>query len=182
MYGWGEVLAFEAQEKIFYALAGNVMINNCLNVSVRHCAVGASCAQIEIPEPDYLAPASFGSLELKKTPWTEFIGQEIDYRKTNPVTQISIDSLRLKRLDLVKIDVERMEEEVLHGASGSIAEHAPIMMIEILKTDRAAIEKMLLPAGYRCYPLGFMLLAIHADDPITQGIRFESGALSIARL
>src|SRR6267154_3426860 len=51
MHGWGEVLAFEAQERIFYALAGNVVINNCLNVSARHCAVGAKCAQMEIPEP-----------------------------------------------------------------------------------------------------------------------------------
>ena len=182
MHGWGEVLAFEAQEKIFYALAGNVIINNCLNVSARHCAVGASCGQIEIPKPDYLAPASFGSLELKKTPRTEFIGQEIDYRKTHPVTQISIDSLRLNRLDLVKIDVEGMEEEVLEGARESIVKHSPIMMIEVLKTDVAAIERLLLPAGYKCYPLGYMLLAVHTSDPLTQGIRFENGALSLGRL
>src|ERR1700728_1993273 len=54
MYGWGEVMAFEAQEKIFYALAGNVVINNCLNVSARYCAVGENCAPIDVPEPDYL--------------------------------------------------------------------------------------------------------------------------------
>jgi FkbM family methyltransferase len=180
MCGWGEVLAFEPQEKIFYALAGNVILNNCLNVTVRNWAVGASCAQIEIPEPNYLAPASFGSLELKKTPWTEFIGQQIDYGKTHPVTQISIDSLQLKRLDFMKIDVERMEEEVLRGASESIAKHCPIMMIEFVKIGRAALERMLLPAGYRCYPLELMMLAVHTNDPLSQHIKLENGTLSVS--
>ena len=182
MYGWGEVLAFEAQEKIFYALAGNIVINNCLNVSARHCAVGADCAPLEIPEPDYLAPASFGSLELKKTARTEFIGQEIDYRKTRPVPQVSIDSLRLKRLDLIKIDVEGMEEDVLKGAAESIATHSPVMMIEVVKTEQATIEKTLAAVGYKCYPLGYMLLAVHANDPLSHNIRFENGALSLGRL
>jgi FkbM family methyltransferase len=182
MYGWGEVLAFEPQEKIFYALAGNVIINNCLNVTVRNCAVGASCAQIEIPELNQLAPSSFGSFELKKTPWTEFIGQEIDYAKTHPVAQISIDSLRLRRLDFMKIDVERMEEEVLKGASQSIAKHSPIMMIEFVKVGRAAIERLLLPAGYKCYQLDLMLLAVHTNDPLSQHIRFENGTLSVSRV
>lgn len=31
MNEWGSVLAFEAQERIFYALAGNIAINNCFN-------------------------------------------------------------------------------------------------------------------------------------------------------
>jgi FkbM family methyltransferase len=182
MYGWGEVLAFEAQEKIFYALAGNVAINNCLNVSARYCAVGENCGQIEIPEPDYLVPASFGSLELKKTARTEFIGQQIDYQKTRCVPQISIDSLRLKRLDLIKIDVEGMEADVLKGATESIAAHSPIMMIEILKTDKTIIERLLLTVGYRCYVLGYMLLAVHADDPLAAKIRVENGALSLGAL
>jgi FkbM family methyltransferase len=182
MYGWGEVLAFEAQEKVFYALAGNVVINNCLNVSARHCAVGENCGQIEIPEPDYLVPASFGSLELKKTDRTEFIGQQIDYQKTRCVPQISIDSLRLKRLDLIKIDVEGMEEDVLKGAAESIAAHSPIMMIEILKTDKTTIERMLLTVGYKCYVLGYMLLAVHTNDPLARNMRFENGALSLGAL
>jgi FkbM family methyltransferase len=182
MHGWGEVLAFEAQEKIYYALAGNVVMNNCLNVSARLCAVGENCGQLEIPEPDYLVPASFGSLELKKTDRNEFIGQQIDYQKTRSVPQISIDSLRLERLDLIKIDVEGMEENVLKGAADSLAAHSPIMMIEILKTDKSTIERMLLTVGYKCYELGYMLLAVHTDDPLTRNIRFDNGALSLGAL
>ena len=54
MYGWGNVISFEAQEKIYYALAGNITINNCLNVSARLSAVGLNCSSIEIPEINYL--------------------------------------------------------------------------------------------------------------------------------
>ncbi len=182
MYGWGEVMAFEAQEKLFYALAGNVVINNCLNASARHCAVGADCGEMEIPEPNYLIPSSFGSLELKKSERNEFIGQKIDYQKTRTVSQISIDSLRMQRLDLIKLDVEGMEEDVLTGATESIAKHSPVMMIEILKTQQSVIEGILSKAGYSCYPLGYMLLAIHSGDPLTANIRIVDGALSLGSI
>jgi len=181
MYGWGEVLAFEAQEKIFYALAGNVVLNNCLNVSARHCAVGATSGQIDIPEPNYLIPSSFGSFELKESDKTQSIGQDVDYKKTKSVSQISIDSLALKRLDLIKIDVEGMELEVLEGAAESLARHSPVLMVEVIKTDKESIERMLSTLGYRCYPLGYMLLAVHADDPLGQNITVDNGALSLGR-
>jgi FkbM family methyltransferase len=182
MYGWGEVLAFEAQEKLFYALAGNVVINNCLNVSARHSAVGAYCGQIEIPEPDYLVPSSFSSLELKESDKNEFIGQKIDYKKTKTVSQVSVDSLRMQRLDLMKLDVEGMEEEVLKGAAESIAKHSPVMMIEVLKTHQAVIEGILSKTGYRCYPLGYMLLAVHSGDPLGKNIKTVNGALSLGSI
>src|SRR5258706_13921842 len=35
MNEWGCILAIEAQERIFYALAGNIILNNCFNVQAR---------------------------------------------------------------------------------------------------------------------------------------------------
>ena len=55
--GWGEVFSFEAQEKIFYALAGNVAINNCFNVTAKHVALGSKVGVIEIPQPNYHQPS-----------------------------------------------------------------------------------------------------------------------------
>jgi FkbM family methyltransferase len=95
MHGWGRVYAFEAQEKIYYALAGNVVLNNCLNVTARHCAVGARCGSLAVPEPDYCRPGSYGSLELVRRDKTEFIGQPIDYSVTHDIPLLSIDSLSL---------------------------------------------------------------------------------------
>jgi len=177
MYGWGEVISFEAQEKIYYALAGNVVINNCLNVTAKFAAVGASCSSIEIPEPNYLIPSSYGSFELQKSDNNEFIGQEIDYKKTKTIPLVSIDSLNLKRLDLIKIDVEGMEEDVLAGAKKSIKNNHPIMIIEIIKSDKAKIEKFVEGHGYEIFPMGINLLAIHQDDPTLSSIKMENGTL-----
>ena len=85
MTGWGSVLAIEAQQRIFYTLAGNIALNNCFNATAVHAAVAAEGSSISIPQPDYLKPASFGSLELRQRPNTEFIGQAIDYSTARTV-------------------------------------------------------------------------------------------------
>jgi hypothetical protein len=83
------------RKKIYYALAGNVVLNNYLNVTARHCAVGARCGSLAVPEPDYYRPGSYGSLELVRRDKTEFIGQPIDYSVTHDIPLLSIDSLSL---------------------------------------------------------------------------------------
>ncbi len=180
MCNWGEVISFEAQEKIYYALAGNVAINNCLNVTAKYCAVGSKCSTIEIPEPNYLIPSSYGSFELRKNVKNEFIGQEIDYNKTKSIPVVTIDSLNLLRIDFIKIDVEGMEEEVLIGAKESIERFKPIMIIEIIKSDKASIEGFLLKNGYKLFPAGINILAIHGDDPTCEALRYENNTLFLS--
>jgi FkbM family methyltransferase len=180
MFGWGHVHAFEAQEKIFYALAGNVVINNCLNVTARHAAVGAECGTLVIPEPDYLRPASYGSLELRgRGEHTEFIGQRIDYAHADRrVPLVNIDSLGLERLDFVKIDVEGMELEVLQGAACSLERHRPNLLVEVTKSDRIAIERRLKALGYQTHLLGANLFGLHAADPLVARLKIENGMLA----
>jgi FkbM family methyltransferase len=79
MTGWGQMLAIEAQERIYYALAGNIAINNCFNAVALNAAIADKPGVLRMPQPGYLVPASFGSLELRKRANTEFIGQAIDY-------------------------------------------------------------------------------------------------------
>ena len=181
MHQWGRVIAFEAQEKLYYALAGNVIINNCLNVTARWAAVGAECGTLDMPEPDYLVPSSYGSFELKKRENTEYIGQDIDYTDgvMKTVDVVTIDSLSLERLDFIKIDVEGMELEVLAGARESIAKYHPQMMIEVIKSDREAIQQLLTSQGYLVYPMGINMLAVHQDDPVLHKIKFENGVLTL---
>src|SRR5277367_3547667 len=104
MTGWGSVIAIEAQERVYYALAGNVAINNCFNARLIHAAAGDRNGVMKIPNLDYFAPASFGSLELKPAKNPEMIGQTIDYAEAKlvQVNAITIDSLALDRLDLLK--------------------------------------------------------------------------------
>ena len=172
MHGWGHVHAFEAQEKIFYALAGNVILNNCFNVSARHAALGATQGEITIPEPNYLIPSSFGSLELKHRANNEFIGQEINYATLQKkISMLSIDSLQLPRLDFLKIDVEGMEEDVLNGAEQTLARCKPVLLVETIKSNRAALEDILGAHGYTTYAAGINMIAIHSSDPCAQHIQ-----------
>ncbi|MCA3261962.1 MAG: FkbM family methyltransferase [Telmatospirillum sp.] len=167
MHGWGTVTAFEAQEKIFYALAGNIAMNNCFNARAVWTAIGAADGTIRVPVPDYLKPSSFGSLEIRKTDKTEFIGQDVDYSaaKTVETTMRAIDSFALKRLDFMKIDIEGMEMEALAGARNTIAAHKPIMLIEGIKTDLGALTAYLNEMGYRYFTFGINVIAIHTSDP-----------------
>jgi FkbM family methyltransferase len=166
MHGWGEVIAIEAQERLYYALAGNIAINNCFNARALHAAVAARGGVMKVPQPDYLRPGTFGSLELRKSSTTEFIGQPIDYaeEKATTIHCLTLDSLDLARIDFIKMDVEGMEVDALDGAAQSLARTHPILLVEAVKSDRAVLRARLEGFGYRLFDSGMNLLAVHASD------------------
>src|SRR6266705_771412 len=125
--------------------------------------------------------ASYGGFELRGGEKAEYIGQSIDYsRKDKLIDMVSIDSLELARLDFMKIDVERMELEVLEGAERSIARFKPQMIIEVAKSDKGKILERLEKAGYRVYFPGLNVLAIHQTDPANERIKTEGDMLWLA--
>ncbi len=178
MSGWGRVYSFEPQEKIYYALAGNIALNNCFNVTARLAAVGAKCGTLALPEVNYCVPSSFGSLELNPGDANEYIGQNIDYEHAaQQVDLLTLDSLDLPRIDLIKIDVEGMELEVLQGAQQSIARSHPQLLVEVIKSDEKAITDVLVAAGYSLFPVGLNVLAVHASDPTLERVNSGSARL-----
>lgn len=165
MREWGSVIAVEAQERVFYALAGNLTLQNCFNARAIWAAVSDVSGEISFPEPDYRKQGSFGSFELKARMGTEFIGQPVDYEKpTCTVKAITIDGLKLDRLDLLKIDVEGMEAEALQGGAETIARCKPILFVETIKSDKVAIGAALRNEGYRILPNGMNIIAVHESD------------------
>ena len=167
MTDWGWILAIEPQERLYYALAGNVALNNCFNVQAIRAAVGKIDGVINIPKLDFFQPARYGSLELKPRPETESIGQKVSYEPANLVQTpaLRLDSLSLTRIDLIKIDVEGMELETLEGAEASLQKHKPILIVEIIKSDRAKLCGYLERLGYSIYRLGRLdILAVHKTD------------------
>lgn len=172
MTGWGQVVAIEAQERVFYALAGNIALSNCFNARAVHAAVTSEVGMMRIPVLNHAAPASFGSLELRPGPNVEAIGQAIDHSDaaTTPVRAITIDSLDLPRLDLLKIDVERMELEVLAGAARTIGRCLPVIVVEQLKAPAADLDAVLASHGYRRYAVGMNLIAVHPSDGVAAHI------------
>lgn len=176
MYGWGEVISFEAQERVFYALAGNITLNNCFNARALWAAVGEKNGFINVPMPNYLFPSSFGSLEIKKSSSNEFIGQEIDYsdEKSIKTQMMSIDGLKLSRLDFIKIDIEGMEMDALKGAEESLNRFKPQLLIEKIKSNETDIQNFVVNLGYKVFPLGINLLAIHESDPTANQIKINT--------
>ena len=172
MADWGSVLAIEAQERIYYALAGNIAINNCFNAFAVHGAVSSESGTMKIPNPNYFTPSSFGSLELRQREGNEFIGQPIDYTNgTADIRKLTLDEFNLARVDFIKIDIEGMEMEALEGASKTIEKNNPILLIEKIKTDGEHLRRWLQERNYTLRELGINVLAIHAGDKTLLNIK-----------
>lgn len=159
MTGWGSVIAFEPQERIYYALAGNVAINNLFNAKVLHKAVGDACAEISMPVPDYQLPGQYGGLSLKTG---ADIGQPL--AQGTSVEMLSIDSLALRRVDFIKIDVEGMELEVLDGARATILLDEPYLLVEWHITGKVPIEAFLDEICYDRVTVGMNLICAPKGD------------------
>jgi len=175
MHGWGRIIAFEAQEFIYYALCGNIALNNCFNARAVHAALGKECGTLSIPKIDYLIPASIGSLELKHSSKTEFIGQTIDYAESAGVQtpMITLDSLNLEKVDFIKMDIEGMEMEVLHGALSTLKTFRPTMLVEALKINIGEFNALMAELGYKCYGFGINALAVHPENPVASLLKFS---------
>ena len=171
MTGWGSVLSIEAQERVYYALAGNIAINNCFNAIAVHGAVSSQSGIMQIPNPNYSVPSSFGSLELRERDGNESIGQPIDYKNTVAVRELKLDEFNLPRVDLIKIDVEGMELDALEGASRTIEQSHPIMLIERIKADAEKLRQWLGDRGYEIIDAGINMLAIHRSDKTLAELR-----------
>ena len=150
-------------------------INNCFNARALHAVLAERPGSVHVPVPDYLRPGSFGSLEMRRTAATEFIGQPIDYgaAATAPVAAVAVDSLGLPRLDLLKIDVEGMELDVIAGAAATIARHRPLVFAEHLKVGFETLRDALAGQGYAVRRHGRDLLGVHADDPVGRHIQWS---------
>jgi FkbM family methyltransferase len=165
MTGWGSVLAIEAQERIYYALAGNIAINNCFNAMALHAAVSSEPGVMKIPNPNYTVPSSFGSLELRQGANNEFIGQAINYTEnTAEIRKVALDEFDLPRVDFIKLDVEGMEMEALEGADKTIRRSRPILLVEKIKSNSEQLHRWFSDRGYVLREIGINILAIHSDD------------------
>ncbi len=111
----GTVIAFEPQRKIFSELVQNILLNDCRNVLVYRAAVGEREDVVEM-QPSY--PNNEGATQL---------GSGGD-----PVPMMTVDSLHLTNVSLIKIDVENYEDFVIDGALETIMNNRPVIAIEIM--------------------------------------------------
>ena len=127
----GRVLAFDGQRRAFQLLSANVLLNRCGNVDCHGVLVGDSPSIVMVEEPAPGSPNNMGSTTFRNLRLPD--GGETSL---SPVSMISIDSLRLRRCDLIKIDVEGMEYDVLRGAVRTIQKCKPVIYFEQAGQDR----------------------------------------------
>lgn len=136
----GAVIAFEPQRLVFHLLCANLALNSIRNVFAYQKAVGSEAGAILVPQLDPASEANFGGLPLGT--WDS--GEQV------PV--VSLDAMRFPRLDLLKADVEGMEDQVLAGATETIARHRPILYLEDDRAEKSeSLHARIRSQRYRIY-------------------------------
>ncbi len=116
----GVVWAFEPQGKIYQELVANVRLNGLKNVQLKHNALGNETRLVE------MLSIPFGNEEdVPVCPPEISVGDD-------KALMITLDSLYLSNVSLIKIDVEEGSEDlVLEGARETIKRNRPVIIIEI---------------------------------------------------
>ena len=128
----GEVHAFEPQRWLYYALAGNVALNNCLNAFPQLAALTDGLGPVDVPQLPIQAPVNLSTLRLDQS----------NDRPHHRVPGVTIDSLR-RPFKLLKLDIEGMEVRALHGAAHTIAVHRPLVFAEVHLVMTGSLAGML---------------------------------------
>ncbi len=152
------ICAVEAQPRIFQMLCGNIALNNHTQITPVNAAVGGETGTIRFAEPDYAKPASFGSLELRQSGGSEFIGQALEDRPQITVPLMTLTGLSPFPPDFIKLDVEGMEEEALCNEPTLLRDHRPVLFVERIKTDQQRLVDHVTGHGYLVYVIGINFL------------------------
>lgn len=128
-----EVIAFEPQPEVY-----KLLVENFKGVS-HNCALGSVEGTVEMPKVQYSTKGNFGGLS---------IGMKSIYGSYN-VPVRTLDSLELKGISFIKIDVEGFETEVLRGGRETILRDKPILYIEDDRIEkRSELRDYIKSLGY----------------------------------
>jgi len=136
----GGVYAIEPQRMAFAFLSTNIAINNLMNVISINKFASDTIKKIKTLILDQTVAQNFGSLRIP------------NLKKGETIETITIDSLKLSRVRLIKIDVEGDEEKVLIGATATINKYQPILYIECTspKNSKKIISRVF-DLGYQAF-------------------------------
>ena len=132
----GRVHAFEPQRIMFQAMVATVAMNSWTNAHCHMKLVGAEKGGMRLPGVSYETPSNFGMMTLAPDRERAQTLTYLDEEAGEEVEMITLDSLKLPACHLIKIDVEGMEIDVLHGAIETIKAHRPLIYMECQNDER----------------------------------------------
>lgn len=161
----GRIHSFEPFLKTRISLEYNIKVNNLKNVTLHKEAVGHTLmktslanktTEFTLVEAKYVKHVPIGKnitingkkyIEEKRQLDTKSKNNygAVQLGKGGPMVEmITIDSLNLKRVDLIKVDIEGSEPLMFYGASNTIRTYKPIIIFEHnhLKLNDDMIEIM----------------------------------------
>jgi FkbM family methyltransferase len=143
----GRILAFEAQEFLFYILKSNLILNRLPQATAYLAAVSDNAGEIAVPIFDYTQDKNYGALSVRDPEIFNCEPISTSMRQT-----LTLDSLEAEVCRLIKIDAEGMESEVLRGASGLISRQKPILYVENDRVENSDTLRQLLSSfGYEAW-------------------------------
>jgi len=127
----GKVLAIEPEKKNFELLLQNIKLNNLKNV----IPLKLACLDKNTKSKLYLKKRDRGGYSIKK----QFSGkyEEVNGRKLDTL----LDNLKIKKVDLIKIDAEDAEPDILKGATKTLSKNHPKIIFES-RNDKEHLEKV----------------------------------------
>jgi FkbM family methyltransferase len=141
----GRLAAIEPQPVIFQTLCANLALNCLVNVDAFNCGCGDTASALEFAPADYADTGNFGGVELHER---GTVAGGI------PVEVKALDDLLMPyaRVDLIKIDVEGMEQQVLESGRRTIARFSPVLYVENDRIEKSkALIETLDALGYRAW-------------------------------
>lgn len=144
----GLVIAFEPALETYQVLLKNVRLNKLQNVIPVRCALGSHTGR--------------ALLRHYADPSRSSLGLDSGCLRSEPVDVVpldeALDQLGIRRLDVIKVDVEGAETLVLEGAWASVQRFRPLMLIEVhthssrlIGRDSAALLRMFSELGYAAF-------------------------------
>lgn len=170
----GKVYAFEPQKMIFNALAGSIALNDLENVILQNIGLSDKESYALLPIVNYNKPADFGMVSLLDE--KDITPNENDTEiKEREVKIIALDSLKLPRLDFLKLDVEGFEIQALEGSIDTIKKYRPWLWIECWIVGEESIKKTLTEvSNYEFIRIDKLnLLAIPNEKLIASGLKIQ---------
>jgi FkbM family methyltransferase len=137
----GSVTAIEPQRFCFQLLCANLTVNQLTHVLPIRAAMGDAPGLARIPRLDPEARHNAGATKVLEPGQTE--------GETDEVAMITLDSLRLQRCDLIKIDTEGFEDRVVAGGRDALRTLRPVLYVEVHDREKLkALVGLLRPLEY----------------------------------
>lgn len=176
-YGWHSLIAaglcnkvysFEPQSLIYNLQRISIQKNNFNNIILHNKGLGNNHSSLNLSPINYdLDNLNIGDLSIGSG------GEKIDV--------ITLDSLSINNVDLIKMDVQGYEKYVIEGAEKTIENSRPIMIIEVEEFQLSKfglsstdIFNKVKSLGYEIYLMEYTYPSDHICVPIEKIDIFES--------